>query len=101
MKGDDYINVEVKDLNTIMKEFNHNSIDLLKIDIEGLECDVINKMLDDKIFPKYLSVDFDLAANGEKIKDEKKCIETINRLISNNYKLLHHLSTDFSFIHLA
>lgn len=101
MKGEDYFNVEVKNLNTIMKELNHNRLDLLKIDIEGLECDVINKMLDDNIFPKLLSIDFDLAANGEKIKDEKKCLETINRLISNNYKLLHQFSTDFSFIHLA
>lgn len=100
MKGEDYFNVEIKDLNTIMKEFNHNKIDLLKIDIEGLECDVINKMLDDKIMPKFLSVDFDLAANGEKIKDEKKCIDTINRLKSVNYKILHQERTDFSFMKL-
>ena len=100
MKGTDYINVEIKDLNTIMNELNHTKLDLLKIDIEGLECDVINKMLDDNIFPKLLSVDFDLAGNGEKIKDEKKCIETINRLISNNYKLLYQQNLDFSFIYL-
>tara|TARA_B100001094_G_scaffold233844_1_gene228747 strand:- start:958 stop:1212 length:255 start_codon:yes stop_codon:yes gene_type:complete len=84
-----------------MNEFEHNKIDLLKIDIEGLECEVINRMLDDKIYPKFISIDFDLACNGENIKDEKKCIETINRLISNNYKLLHQLGTDFSFMYLA
>jgi len=100
MKGDNFINVDIKNLNSIMNEFNHNKIDLLKIDIEGIECDVINKMLDDGIMPKYLSVDFDLAANGEKIKDEKKCIDTINRLISVNYKILHQENTDFSFMKL-
>lgn len=43
-----------------MKEFNHIHIDLLKLDVENIECDVLEKMLNDKIYPKYLSVDFDL-----------------------------------------
>lgn len=32
-----------------MKELNHTHIDLLKIDIENIECDVLEKMLNDKI----------------------------------------------------
>lgn len=97
MKSDDYLIVNVKSLNTIMKELNHNTIDLLKIDIEGCECDVIDKMLDDKIFPKYLSVDFDLGWTGEKIQDRNRCIETIKRLQSNKYVIIHNYRSDFSF----
>ena len=97
MKSDDYLIVNVKSLNTIMKELNHNTIDLLKIDIEGCECDVIDKMLDDKIFPKYLSVDFDLGWTGEKIQDRNRCIETIKKLQSNKYVIIHHHGSDFSF----
>ena len=37
-----------------MKTYNHSKIDLLKLDIEGSEIDVLNQMLDDEIYPKYL-----------------------------------------------
>lgn len=47
-RSSDYINVRVKTINTIMKELNHTHIDLLKIDIENIECDVLEKMLNDK-----------------------------------------------------
>ena len=56
MKSNDFINVNVRTLKTIMKELNHTHIDLLKMDIEGSECDVINNMLDLHIYPKYLAV---------------------------------------------
>lgn len=97
MKSDDYFMVPVKSLNTIMAELNHDKIDLLKIDIEGCECDVINKMLDDNIYPKYLSVDFDLGWTGERIRDYNKCMETIKRLLDNNYIILKNIQADYSF----
>ena len=66
-----------------MKELNHNHIDLLKIDIENIECDVFEKMLNDKIYPTYLSVDFDLFNH-----DRERCIKIIEKLLSNDYKIL-------------
>ena len=45
MKSDDYIMVKDKKLKTIMQELNHTKIDLLKIDIEGCECDVLEQMI--------------------------------------------------------
>lgn len=97
MKSKDFIIVEVKDLQTIMKKFNHTTIDLLKIDIEGCECDVLEKMLDDKIKPKYLSVDFDLGWHGERIKDRERCMKVIERLQTEGYKILHNEGSDYSF----
>jgi hypothetical protein len=43
-----------------MEANGHDHIDLLKLDIEGAEIKVINKMLDDGILPKYLCIEFDL-----------------------------------------
>jgi hypothetical protein len=97
MKGESYIDVPVKSLLTIMRELGHTSIDLLKIDIEGCECDVLDLMLDNLIFPRYLSVDFDLGWTGEAMKDWGRCHATIERLMRTGYKLLHHNGADFSF----
>jgi len=54
-------------------------------------------MLDDNIYPKYLSVDFDLGWHGERIVDREKCLKTINRILSNNYRIIHFENSDFSF----
>jgi hypothetical protein len=92
-RSSDYITVPVKTINTIMNELNHNHIDLLKIDIENIECDVLEKMLKDNIFPTYLSVDFDLWNHNK-----KRCIEIIQNLINNGYKIIKQEGQDFSFI---
>jgi FkbM family methyltransferase len=87
------IDVPVKTLNTIMNELNHSHIDLLKIDIENVECDVLEKMLEDKIYPRYLSVDFDLMNH-----DKNRCHYVINKLIMNDYKLIKNTGQDMTFI---
>ena len=92
-RSSNYINVPVKTINTIMKELNHEHIDLLKIDIENIECDVLEKMLYDKIYPTYLSVDFDLMNYNI-----KRCIEIIEKLLNNGYVIIKHKGQDISFI---
>ena len=91
-RSNDCINVKVKTINTIMEELNHKHIDLLKIDIENIECDVLEKMLNDEIYPMYISVDFDLM-NHDKIR----CIEVIKKIMANGYKLIKRTGQDFSF----
>ena len=91
-RSNDYINVPVKTINTIMKELNHKHIDLLKIDIENIECDVLERMLNDKIYPTYLSVDFDLWNHNK-----ERCQEIIQKLYKNQYQLIHQDGQDFSF----
>ena len=89
----DYEYVKVLTLNEIMKKYNHTKIDLLKLDIEGVECEVLDKMLNDKIYPLYLSIDFDsIHANPKKVKN------TIDKLIKNGYKLLKSKGQDYSFL---
>lgn len=87
-----HIIITVKTINTIMKELNHTHIDLLKIDIENIECDVLEKMLNDKIYPTYLSVDFDLWKY-----DEKRCKYIIKKLQNNGYEIIKRCKQDFSF----
>ena len=100
MKGEEFIEIPVKSLRTIMSDLGHKTIDLLKLDIEGCECDVLDAMLDDKVYPKYLSVDFDLGWTGETLRDRARCDKVIERLKSVGYKLLHAEGADYSFIRL-
>ena len=60
MFGEHYDIVDVDTIKNIMNKYNHKQIDLLKLDIEGSEIDVLNNMLDDEIYPKYLCIEFDL-----------------------------------------
>ncbi len=92
-RSNNFMMVNLKTLNTIMKELNHDRIDLLKIDIENIECDVLDKMLDDNIFPTYLSVDFDLMRY-----DKERCEKVINRIIDNGYTIIEKRGQDISFI---
>lgn len=91
-RSSDYINVPIKSINTIMKELNHNHIDLLKIDIENIECDVFEKMINDKIYPTYLSVDFDLCKHNR-----ERCVEIIKKLSNNGYQIIKQSDQDISF----
>lgn len=52
------VECEVKTLKTIMRLLNHVNIDVLKIDIEGSEYHVIPNILENKIFPKQILVEF-------------------------------------------
>jgi FkbM family methyltransferase len=95
MFGNNYDIIKVDTIKNIMNELNHNNIDLLKLDIEGSECDVLDKMLDDNILPKYLCIEFDLLLKN---KDFNKKTEKIGkRLESFGYKILKNDNLNITF----
>ncbi len=55
---DEAYKVEVKTLKTIMTELGHEQINLLKMDVEGAEYDIIDNMIESKIRPAQLLVEF-------------------------------------------
>ncbi|MHC5089866.1 MAG: FkbM family methyltransferase [Planctomycetota bacterium] len=95
MFGNNYDIIKVDTIKNIMNELNHNNIDLLKLEIEGSECDVLDKMLDDNILPKYLCIEFDLLLKN---KDFNKKTEKIGkRLESFGYKILKNDNLNITF----
>ncbi len=95
MFGTNFYEVEVDSIKNLMNDNNHDKIDLLKIDIEGAEIEVINKMLDDKIYPRYLCIEFDLFL---KRKDPKnKTVKLIHRLQLGGYKILFNDNMNITF----
>ena len=96
MFGNDFYEVNVDTIQNLMTDNNHDKIDLFKIDIEGAEIEVINKMLDDKIYPTYLCIEFDLLI---KKKDyENKTAKLVSRLQSEGYKILFNDNLNITFV---
>jgi len=95
MFGNDFYEVDVDSIKNLMIDNNHDKIDLLKIDIEGAEIEVINQMLDDEIYPRYLCIEFDLFL---KRKDPKnKTVKLIHRLQLGGYKILFNDNMNITF----
>jgi FkbM family methyltransferase len=95
MFGKTYDIIKTDTLKNIMTDNNHKEIDLLKMDIEGAEIKVLNHMIESKIFPKYLLVEFDLF-----LKKKDKTNETdkiIKKLKYNNYKILKNDNYNITF----
>lgn len=58
MRGE-YFEAPCRRLATLMKEHNHDRIDLLKMNIEGAEYEVLRSMMTDRIRPKVLALTFE------------------------------------------
>ena len=92
MFSDKFDLVEVDTIKNIMSNLGHSHIDLLKLDIEGSEVEVLNNMLDDKILPKYLCIEFDLLIKNKDTDNLTRSL--IKRLEGNGYKIL--INNDFN-----
>ncbi len=83
-KDEACVRVPVKKIQTILKELQHNSIDLLKMDIEGAEYSVIKDMQSTDIRPKQLLVEFHHRFKNIGAKETKDAVEIIRKM---GYKL--------------
>jgi len=96
MFSNNYEIVKTKSIKQIMKENNHTTIDLLKLDIEGAEIKVLEQMVTDKIYPKYLCIEFDLYIKKKDIHNETKNI--VNKLLNIGYKVLMNDKMNITFV---
>ena len=89
---EDSIPLKFKSLNDIMKSFNHQYIDVLKIDIEGYEYQLIDYIYDNKVKINQFLVEFhpDLISGGK-----EKTRRAINKLNSMGLKC-YAVSDSFS-----
>jgi len=95
MFGNNYSVVEVDTIKNIMNKYNHNKIDLLKLDIEGAEVQVLENMLCDKIYPKYLCIEFDLKLKNKDVNNKTETI--IQKLLNAGYNILINDDLNITF----
>ncbi len=96
MFGDEYDTVEVTTISKIMSDYGISKIDLIKMDIEGSEIQVLNNMLDNGIYPKYVLVEFDLKLKNKDINSETEKI--ISRLQNSGYSIFCNDNYNITFI---
>ena len=86
----EYVNVQAKNLETIMRELDLTSVDILKADIEGLWWEFGHEILDKKIDCKLLAMEFEL--NFEKDEKVEPALEKAQILCdkfeANNYDVV-------------
>ena len=84
------VNVKAKNLETIMKELDLKSVDIIKADIEGLWWDFGHELLDKKIDCKFLALELEL--NFEKDGEIEPALEKAQILCDkfkeNNYDVV-------------
>jgi FkbM family methyltransferase len=97
MFGKEYDKVEVLSVKDLMREKQNTRIDLLKMDIEGAEVEVLDKMLDDNIYPKYLCIEFDLALKRKDPENTTKKI--LERLMRGGYRMLKNDRMNITFMY--
>ena len=94
--ADRAITVSMKRLSTIMRELEHDTVDLLKIDIEGAEYGVIDDLVKNRVPVRQLCVEFHHFLDGNRIEST---LQAIIQLIQGGY-LLHSVNkhTDYCFV---
>jgi FkbM family methyltransferase len=97
MFGQKYDIVPVNSIKNIMEQYGHTQIDLLKLDIEGAEIETVNQMLDDKIYPTYILIEFDLLLKNKDYNNAtKQLIQRISAI--EGYKMLKNDQLNITFV---
>lgn len=89
-----YYDVECTTLIQEMKHHGHDRIDLLKLDVEGVECDILKALFDHKVYPSIICVEFDLLRYDPGNEKVRNLLTKIERL---GYNLFHRSGLDFTF----
>ena len=92
------LNLEVRKISSLMAMLGHDHIDLLKMDIEGDEYDCVRQLLDEKIFPAQLLVEFHHGYYDIEVGRTRRAIDGLHEA---GYKIfdISPLGREISFIH--
>lgn len=94
------LHVNSRTIESIMKEFDLPTIEIVKLDIEGAEVEVLDDMFSNRIFPNQILVEFD-----EVLYPSRTSQDRINHgfeaVKNNGYECFSKNHADFSFFRSA
>ena len=80
----DFIKVRTITYSELLKKFNITKLTLLKLDIEGAECDIILNLIENNLLPDQILVEFDELYTYD-LKQLRKYLRLHNKLTKKNY----------------
>jgi FkbM family methyltransferase len=93
--------VHCRTLSMFMAENRHDSIDILKMDVEGVADDVLNQVIDETdIRPKQIVTEFEIKRIENPITYLPKILRLMQRLKKNDYLVFNQLLTRKASIEL-
>jgi FkbM family methyltransferase len=96
---EDYIKVKTITVKSILDKFNIENLDMIKLDIEGAATEVILNILEHKIFPKQILVEFDELNKITQISLDR-FFDCHYKILSNDYKLAKTSSVFPNFLYI-
>jgi FkbM family methyltransferase len=87
-----YIEVECRSIVSLMRQFGHDEIHLLKLDVEGAEYRILEQLRELDIRPRVLCIDFHRTTSLDAMTLE------IDRLRSAGYRPVHVYRTDVTLV---
>lgn len=98
-KKSSFIKIKTITVDNILKKFNLKSLELIKLDIEGSEIEVLGQMLEKKIYPNQILVEFDELNKMNKIAVQRFW-SIHQKLILENYNLIKTKSKFPDFLYV-
>lgn len=92
--GVETIKAPVKTLKSLAQEFGHQTIDLLKMDIEGAEYDVIDNLEEQEVEINQILIEFHHMYKGISLDDTKNAIDKLRKL---GFELFHISQRTYEF----
>ncbi len=101
MQGtEEYFEAPVERLRDLQAALGHETLDLLKLDIEGAEYEVLRTLAEDSIFPRVLCVEFDEFFHPLDEKWHSRIVENVQRLVELGYELVFTPgNANYTFVH--
>jgi len=87
-----FIEVECRSVTSLMRQFGHDRIDLLKLDVEGAEYAVLEDVLGSGLRPKLLCIDFHRIAGFRQLRG------AFDDVRASGYTPVHVFRTDVTFV---
>ena len=98
-KKSDFIKIETVTVKSILKEFDIQNFEMIKLDIEGSEIEVLNQMIDEKILPNQILVEFDELNKVNEIAI-KRFLDIHQKLLLKEYQLIKTSSKFPDFLYI-
>jgi FkbM family methyltransferase len=96
-KNNNHVKINTLTVQSLMKKYNIEKIDILKLDIEGAALEVLHNMFTEKIFPTQILLEID-EMHFPSIRSKFRAEKLIKLLKVNKYQLINQDSCDFLFI---